>query len=86
MHFTKPMSFRERERTFKYTGTILRHERCPAMPIEILWLDLEGFDESNQGIWGPMAFPFPRGRELCGWKDVMFPKVAMNANRFLDEL
>ena len=36
---------------FKYARTTLSHEHWLAMPMEaLLLLNLEGFDESNQGI------------------------------------
>lgn len=45
---------------FKYTGTILRHERWLEMQIEILLWNLEGFDESDQGIKAPPDFSSPQ--------------------------
>ena len=49
-------------RMFKYARTTLSHEHWLAMPMEalLLLLNLEGFDESNQGIQVPIAFSSPQ--------------------------
>ena len=45
---------------FKYARTILSHEHWLAMQMEaLLLLNLEGSDESHQGIWVPTAFSNP---------------------------
>lgn len=45
---------------FKYARTILSHEHWLAMPMEaLLLLNLEGFDESNQGLWRNCLFQPP---------------------------